>query len=778
MQSKHSIWLRPYPNPLLFVAGLGILLCNVCSYGQGNLSLGSWQLHVPYQQGKAVADANELIYTATEQGLFYYDKEFNNTETITKIDGLREQQISSLGYDTSTGTLVIAYQSSSIDLLRGRKITNISGVYRQSISGEKVIHHTYIHNKIAYLACSFGVVVLDLSKQEVKDTYSNLGPNGEQLNVHATAILHDSIYIATDIGVLVANRVQANLKDFHSWHIINEGLPDGAVTGLAAFNERLYATASTEELYKLAAASWDNSNISASLSITSINTSADYLVLATSTGVTLLDKQSRVSSVQHVALQSPQDATVDVQGVIWVADAKQGLVRLNQAGADAAVFAPNGPYAGEAFRLYAANSKLYAFSGGYDESSYQNSGNTNGFYVYSQGEWESYNSQLYPNTNQLPYTEDVVDAAYSPVTKKLYIASYGSGLLAWAGLGKVTLYNGTNSTLSGTSASDKAESVRVSDVAVDTESNVWVVNRNQQYNAPEVHVLKPDETWQSFMLPGLSSNNFEQILIDDYDQKWLSVARTASSQAGIVVWNNKNNFVHNLTEGEGKGGLPSNAVYSMAKDLNGDVWIGTASGVGVFYNPGFIFESQANDAHIPIIDGRPLLNGQVVRSIAVDGANRKWIGTDNGLWLFGRDGDELIHHFTTQNSPLPSDKVLSVAVEHQSGEVFVATAAGIASYRGTATVTEGKAECAVVFPNPVRPNYSGLIGVSGLPNNAQVRITDISGTLVYSTQATGGTIAWDARDYNGKRVKAGVYLVLSADEAGEQSCVTKIAVLE
>nr|WP_255749800.1 T9SS type A sorting domain-containing protein [Pontibacter liquoris] len=154
------------------------------------------------------------------------------------------------------------------------------------------------------------------------------------------------------------------------------------------------------------------------------------------------------------------------------------------------------------------------------------------------------------------------------------------------------------------------------------------------------------------------------------------------------------------------------------------------------------------------------------------------MGTDNGLWLFSPDGDELIRHFTTQNSPLPSDKVQSVTVEHQSGEVFVATDAGIASYRAEATITENPPACAYVFPNPVRRDYTGMVGVSGLPNNADVRITDITGTLVYKTHATGGTLAWDVRDYNGKRVKAGVYLVMSSDGKGGHACITKIAVLE
>jgi hypothetical protein len=320
--------------------------------------------------------------------------------------------------------------------------------------------------------------------------------------------------------------------------------------------------------------------------------------------------------------------------------------------------------------------------------------------------------------------------------------------------------------------------VRANGLAVDTEGNVWVVNRNQQINQPGLHVLRPDGNWQSFVLPVVDGSNLEHILIDDAGHKWLTVSRRASQSNGIVVFDDKTQQVKRLTPGDGSGNLPSGLVYSIAKDLRGDIWVGTASGVGIFYNPASVFAAQSFDARIPIINGRPLLDGQIIRAISADGANRKWIGTDNGLWVFSEDGRDVIAHFTTQNSPLPSNKILSVAIDHKSGEVFVGTDAGIASYRSGATITEGAPDCAAVFPNPVRRDYSGLIGVSGLANDAYVRITDINGMLVYKGRATGGTLTWDARGYNGKRVRAGVYLVMSSDAEGNQTCISKLAVLD
>jgi hypothetical protein len=175
--------------------------------------------------------------------------------------------------------------------------------------------------------------------------------------------------------------------------------------------------------------------------------------------------------------------------------------------------------------------------------------------------------------------------------------------------------------------------------------------------------------------------------------------------------------------------------------------------------------------------GFPLLYTEVVKAIAVDGGNRKWFGTDNGLWLFSEDGDEALQHFTTANSPLPSNKILDVAVHDRTGEVFVATEGGLVSYRGSATVTEGKPDCAKVYPNPVRSDYSGPVGISGLSNNAEVKITDVTGTLVYQTRATGGSVVWNLADYNGRRVQSGVYLVMTSDAQGQNGCIAKVAVL-
>ncbi|MCC9167789.1 type IX secretion system anionic LPS delivery protein PorZ [Pontibacter harenae] len=766
---QHS-WQKLKYLKIYFGVWLGLLLTGYSSLAQSQVPLGAWQVHVPFQNAKAVVEAGDNIYVAAEQGLFYYDKAFNSIETLTKLDGLKEQLISTIGYDQATQTLIIAYKNTSIDLIRQGRIFNIGAINRRQLPGEKKINHILVHNKLAYLSASFGVVVLDLQKQEIKETYSNIGPEGTTISIKEAAVLGDSIFVATANSVLGAS-LSANLQDFASWSSVSESLPPVQnITTIEGFNNELYLGTSGQGVFNRQGSNWQAALPEAGESVYNLSTSGGILVAVSEAKVVLQRVQGQTQVVTNDFLQAAQQAIAGTDNILWVADYNKGLIRINLATGERTAFAPDGPYSSQSFNVYAANGSVYGLSGGYNQN-YQPFNSTNGFYKYKGGIWENYNSTL----ASFPAVKDLVDAVYNPVTGKLYFASYGSGLLEWESLEKHQLYNTTNSTL----VANTAGEVWITDVATDASGNVWVVNRHQLTNRPGLHVLRPDGNWQSYTLPGIPDGaNLEQLVIDDFGNKWLSTSRSGNSRSGLVIYSEEGQRVRSLTTGTGNGNLPSGAVHALAKDLNGDIWVGTAAGVAVFYNTGAVFSSQNYDARVPIINRRPLLDGQTVHAIAVDGANRKWIGTDNGLWLLGPDGDELLAHFTSANSPLPSNTVQTIAVEHQTGEVFVATDAGMASYRAGATVTEGTPGCAVVFPNPVRREFTGMVGISDLPNNAQVRITDINGTLVYKGQATGGTFTWNVRGYNGKRVKAGVYLVLSSDKDGQNACVSKIAVLE
>jgi len=746
-----------------------------------SLALGEWQVHGPNNRAKAIAESDGKIYCATEDGFFLYDTAYNQLQILSKVNGLHDTGISTLGYEPGTKTLLIAYENTNIDLIQNNEIINVDAILRKDIPGEKQIHHIYFHNKTAYLACSFGVVLLDLVKLEIKETYSNLGSGGQPLVIYASTFLNDSLYLATANGILAAKTSNTNLLDYRNWRTFTpaDGLPvatDSSFRTIAAFNNKIYAGINKRALYRYNGQHWSETNISFENKVCyALKPFPDYLWVIDSAQIQLLDKNNAVSIKDAANLVQPRDALPETGNIYWAADYHNGLLKIT--GDQAEMCVPNGPAFNNAFGLYANNKEVLVVGGGYNQN-YAPNNRLTGFSVHQNGQWENYNAQQYSSPGQFPVVPDLVDVVRNPVNQKLYFATYGSGLMEWEGESKFKVYDTHNSSLVSSLPNSKGYT-RVPGVATDVSGKVWLTNQSYPQNGPGLHVLRLDGTWQSYALRGLAANNnLEKIIIDANGYKWMTVAPIGPASRGVVVFDEKTNQYRHLTTSTQMGNLPGDIVYTLALDKDGFVWAGTNKGMAIFDEPERTFDNTGVAAVTPIIDGRPLLENQVITALAVDGANRKWVGTQTGVWLFSPDGDAVISHFTAQNSPLLADKIIDIAVNNSTGEVFISTEAGLNSYRGTATETAEKPECAQVYPNPVRPGYTGLVGISGLPNNAQVKITDITGTLVFQTQATGGTVAWDLKDLKGKRVKTGVYLALSANTDGSQACISKIAVVE
>ena len=294
----------------------------------------------------------------------------------------------------------------------------------------------------------------------------------------------------------------------------------------------------------------------------------------------------------------------------------------------------------------------------------------------------------------------------------------------------------------------------------------------------------PDNTWKAFDFSGyVSANQAESdIVIDQSNQIWMILPRGN----GLLVFNDNGNIdntsyeIMPISNATGHGALASNYIYSIAVDQGGEIWVGTDAGVSVFYNPGNVFTGSNYDSQqILVNEGgfiQPLLASEIVSAIAVDGANRKWIGTQNsGVYLMSADGTEQLLNFNTDNSPLFSNTINSIAINQQTGEVFFGTDQGIESYKGTATNGGPTfSDTITVYPNPVPSGYNGTIAVKGLAQNSDIKITDVSGTLVYSTTAEGGQAIWNGKNFAGDRAQTGVYLVFCASSDGSKRLVAKI----
>ena len=385
---------------------------------------------------------------------------------------------------------------------------------------------------------------------------------------------------------------------------------------------------------------------------------------------------------------------------------------------------------------------------------------------------------------------DIIGIVVDPGNKnKIYAAAWGKGVLEFNNGKLIETYDETNTDNSLQTMTPGIDHIRIGGLAFDADNNLWVTNTRVDNL---LSVKKTDGSWQAFQFLEFSTGDAGSIIIDSYNQKWIVLKQNTSSTIGGILVFNDNNTIDDTSDDQakwlntvvGSGGLPINTVICLAEDLDGEIWVGTTEGIAVFFSPESVFGGNDFDAQQILVDQdgqfQYLLETEVVTTIAVDGANRKWIGTQKaGVFLMSEDGTEQILHFDENNSPLLSNNITSIAINHKTGEVFFGTDKGIISYKSTATKGSDmfKKEEVYAYPNPVKEGYEGVIAIKGLVTNAVVKITDISGTLIYETIADGGQAIWNGKNFNGKKAHTGVYLVFASNEDGSETIVTKILVI-
>lgn len=785
------------------------MLAAVRAWGQG-AAYGDWELHLPARRPLGLAEAGNRLYVRAESSFYFYDKSLNTTQLLSRRDGLSDVGVAALAYDSASAQLVIVYNNGNIDLLGANGgVRNVTDLLRKESQTAKKIYQVQVYNGLAYIGTSLGVVVLDLARREVRDTYSAIGPGGQTITSYATVVLHDTIYASTSAGIL-RGRISpaANLLDYRSWTADGPtptSSPVRIYEQLVVYRGHAVSASTYRGIDYLAgvgaARRWRSVPNGYGAYARRLRVSANQLLVAFD-GSALRRFDAPTGMLADVLPATAvgttaADAVREADGTYYVASYDKGLLRFAPGTTTAPeVILPNAPATATAYGLLAnaATNTVDVFSGGYSGDSGVQLDLREGFYEYKDRQWTNYTATNYPSPTDYPNLRDLSHGTRTP-DGTLYIASYGNGLLEWKGVGQFRqfTYNTPGSPLRSslpTTDPNYPDFVRVTDVAADPNSNrVWVVNRHEKLvGVPGLFRFRPaNATW--LVVPAYTGfENLDRITVDNYGNPWVTRSR-AQGVGGLVAYDTASQkpFYFNATGPTDKTGLPSNSLYAVVRDRNGAIWVGTAAGVAVYNDPSQLVSAAAAGTAPPDFDrlvvrhgagtGFQVLYSETVRCIAIDGANRKWFGTPNGLWLFNATATEALLHFTTANSPLPSNSIVDVAVNDKTGEVFVATDAGLVSYQGSASVTDGPPTCAQVSPNPVRPEFAGTVGISGVANNAQVRITDIAGHLVYSTHAAGGTVTWNLADTAGRRVRSGVYLVLTSDADGKNTCVSKVAVL-
>jgi hypothetical protein len=737
--------------------------------------VGGWRDHLCYLKCRKIVKVDNLIYCATEQNLFIFNTLNNSIEKLTTITGLSDVGVNNIAYYKEQNILFISYTNGNIDLIQNKKVSNIPDLKNKLITAQKGANDITFSGNYAYCSHDFGILVVDLAKKEIKDTYT-IGEAGLVYKVNSIQIKDDYFYAATNKGIFTAPINDPYLVDYTRWQLqTNISAPKSDFDNIILFNGNLITNSIgsgnvSDSLYVLTGNKWNKIKDFGYSGIKELSATDNNLIITLDQNVYVLNKSYDL--VFHYNKFNPLSAITDNDN-LWVGDFGNGLIKQPLTGAEVSYIYPSGPASNFVWNMKPHFNSIIATAGGVN-ASWGKIGFPAITFRFKNEQW--YN--IYENG-----VADFVSICGDPQDpERFFVGDWGKGIFEYYENKFVKKFDQTNSSLRDIIPNDP--SCYIGGITFDSDNNMWVTN--QQVPNP-ISVRKSNGQWKSYKYNYLNDIvTLGDILNDVNNNFWVIIPR----DCGLMAFNT-NGTIDTTADDKTVGFKPQDAfnlviknTYCLVNDRDGSVWAGTERGAVVYTNPAEIFEGVTG-GYQPRISRNtgdnaadPLLYGESVYSIAVDGANRKWFGTEKGgAFLMSPDGTKEILHFTKDNSPLFSNFVRTIAIHPETGEVFFGTDKGIISYRGTATEPKDGMDAAYAFPNPVRPDYNGPITITGLVENTSVKITDISGNLVYQTSSLGGSAMWDGKTRKGTKAATGVYLVFLTSEDGEQTNVIKLLII-
>lgn len=786
------------------VLGVVFFLCHVV--GSSQINREGWSDHFSYNNCIAVSDGDNYAFAATDVAVILYDKSTESIIRFNKTNGLSDVGITAISA-LKDNSFIIGYSNGNIDFIRNNKVINLPDLKNKNIQGSKKINSFSQHDNLVYCSLDFGILALNINKLEVADTYY-LGDGNQNFVINQTRINEPFIYAASDKGLYRAEISNPSLGYFEAWTEIS-GLAEPVLAVDFIGDQIVYIRKSLSNKYivtlgdqgtwneKLTLSSFGNIFVRDGYSYISeksrvVKYSSDLI------SVDLIDSysfeaQSKVTPNLSMVTMSESENT------FYFADTQLGFLKKSMPFDVKLV--PNGPFSNNCFALYATSGGIYSLAGGLT-SDYNNLNRNIEYSLFSDQQWSYYRSNRQGDEK---YWRDLIRLCPDPLNDdRVYMSSWSVGIFETNGVDILNHFDQHNSGLQNIDWAGP-NYVRVGGIAADSEGNIWMSNCEV---ANGIVVKSADDKWYQYNYEILNDlHSTDQFLITKDNFVWIIIPRT--DRKGLVVINpnntpldqsddvyrgalsenadsdSRNGGELKLWDAEDLSKVITNSVFCMAEDKDGYVWLGTDQGVFVYYRPWSIFEEDhpiASRIKVPFNDGTNsagyLLGNSKVTSIAVDGANRKWLGTEGaGIHLVSEDGTKTIHSFNKDNSPLPSDNISSIAIHAKTGEVFIGTDKGIVSYKGDAIEPAASLDKVYAYPNPVREDFNGPITITGLIINSNVKITTVSGKLVYETRSLGGQVQWDGQNLWGEKVKSGVYIVYVSSEDGSEVQTTKILIV-
>lgn len=760
-----------------------------CLYGQDNVDFEhSFHTHLAYYSGEKIAEASNLVYVVTNGSLLSYNKTDQSVTHYSRQTGLSDNAITHIAYNQKNKNLIIIYLNGNIDLMNEEgNIYNISHLYNNTSFAIKNVNNIDLYDNMAYLSMQFGIIALDMEKREIKETYRIVNEN-----VFSVSLFNNELYATTAKGIYKGS-LNSNLVDVDSWKLYLSTLPNTTdlIHKTVVFNNKLCYLIKNKGIYYL-----ENDGTVKTLitntNLVDIKTENGKLIGLTKTNAIIF---SAFSTPDNINLGTVNDiSSLKDPNTFWAATGStimKGIKKNNAGSYDVIVSELNreGPRDNTHFFMTTHQNKLFTVKGGFLANKFDNPGVLS---IYENGIWTNFDESKiqYGSSAYYKSPKDFTSVACintDPVT--YYVGSYGNGLLEIKGE-EVKVYNVDNSGLETSVPNNKYIYMRISGLAVDKQNNLWMTNPSTEY---PIKVLKSNGDWAKFAFKNIlkNENRMDKMMITSKDHKWLNLPYNANGDPGLFIFKDNNLseegsqavYISNLISSDGEN-IGASTFRCMVEDKKGNVWVGTNKGpvytpvpANALENPDRFYFHQIkrqNEGGNYIF-----LNNEQVNAIAVDGGNRKWIGTESsGVFLVNEDGTETIYNFTTDNSPILSNKITSLVINQLTGEVFIGTSNGLVSFMSEGS--EGKADYSEVsaYPNPVRPEDHDKVTITGLMTDSNVKITDISGNLIYQAKSVGGQLIWNCRNHKGNRVATGIYLIIAVDADGNESVASKIMVIK
>ena len=746
---------------------IAILFLTHLLFAQQNNQM--WKGYFSYNEIVDVESATGKVFAATQNGIFSKALISSDLTIFNSVNGFKPESITTIHHSNAFNKTFAGNSNGLILIINpdGSIATKVDVIEDVPVPpNKKKINDFFEHDGRLYISTDYGISVLDLATSEFIITYF-IGTSGEETQVLQTTVLGNEIYAVTrDFGIRKGNLTNPNLFDFSQWQTFDTGFWSGIVT----IDSQLVAMNTNARTYRYNGTVFQEilNHIQPGLKL---KTNGTELIVTTQNHVYVMSQTfSQLAHITNIPDYTVIFTAATVVGDnIYIGTEKDGLFStLLSNPTTFENMSPNGPIRNYIFRVKKAPNFLWAVYGDYTFDYNPFPLDEFGISYYSpNNSWES-----------IPYTElldakCLSDIAINPLNpNNIFITSYFSGVVELTD-DTVFLHNDLNTGNTGLEPFTPLTWVLCNSPAFDKNGNFWVTNRGTD---KALKVLRANNQWQSYDIGNYITNGrFAPMQIDRNETKWLP-----TRDDGVIAFNDTQNNKTLVINSD--SGLPSTNVVCVAIDNRNQLWIGTAAGLRVLSSVDqFLQQNELTVSNIIIQEGdlaQELFYEQPINDIAVDGANRKWVAIDNGgVFLVSPNGQQTIHRFDKDNSPLPSNSVNDIEIDNVTGEVFFATNKGMVSFLGTSTKPSDDLANVFVYPNPVRPEFLGTVKISGLTDKANVKITDIEGNLVHETTTSGGTIEWDTTAFGKHKVASGVYMVFVASQDGLDSTVKKIMII-